>query len=256
MRKATKEHVIASLDAGVRLDGRKMDEYRDVQVTYDVAKTAEGSAQVQIGDTIVIAGIKLSIETPYADTPNVGTMMVNAELLPLSGRRFEMGPPGIEAIELSRVVDRGIRESKAVDVKKLCITKGEKVWGVSADICTLNDAGNLFDASGLAVIAALKTAEFPSYDGVELNYKKKSGEKVPLNKIPIALTVVKVGKHLLVDPLPEEMACCDARLTITTTTEGNICSLQKGGDATLSIEEIGKMIDMSLKYGEMLRSKL
>jgi exosome complex component RRP42 len=256
MSKAIKDHLIASLDAGVRLDGRKIEEYRDVEVEYGVSKTAEGSAQVTIGETVVVAGVTLSIDQPYPDTPDVGGMMVNAELLPLSSPRFELGPPGIEAIELSRVVDRGIRESKAIDVKKLCITKGEKVWSICVDICTINDAGNLFDAAGLAVLAALKDARFPAYDGVELNYKEKTDEKLPLQKIPITVTVVKVGDHLLIDPLQEEMACVDARLTITTMVDGSVCSLQKGGDATLTIEEIGKMVDLSLKYGALLRKKL
>ncbi|PIN79883.1 RNA-binding protein, partial [Candidatus Woesearchaeota archaeon CG10_big_fil_rev_8_21_14_0_10_34_8] len=40
--KAAKEHLIASLDAGVRLDGRKIGEYRPIEVKYGVSKTAEG----------------------------------------------------------------------------------------------------------------------------------------------------------------------------------------------------------------------
>jgi len=254
--KAAKEHLIASLDAGVRLDGRKIGEYRPIEVKYGVSKTAEGSAEVTIGDTKVIAGVKLSVEVPYPDTPDVGTIMVNAELLPLSSPKFEMGPPGIMAIELARVVDRGVRESKAIDVKKLCITKGEKVWGIGIDICTINDAGNLFDAAGLAVIAALKDAHFPTYDGVELNYKERTEEKLPLSKIPIPVTVIKVGKHLITDPMNEELDCADSRLTVTTIASGEICSLQKGGDMALTVEEIGNMVDLALKYGEELRNKL
>ena len=34
---------------------------------------------------------------------------------------FDIGRPGIEAIELARVIDRGIRESGFIDFKKLCI---------------------------------------------------------------------------------------------------------------------------------------
>lgn len=254
--KVAKDHVLASLDAGIRLDGRKLSEYRPVEVVCGVSKTAEGSAEVTIGDTKVIVGVKLSVEQPYPDTPDVGNIAVNAELLPLSSARFDPGPPGIEAIELARVVDRGIRESKAVDVKKLCMTKGEKVWAISIDICTINDAGNLFDASGLAAIAALQDTQFPAYDGVELNYKERTEEKLPLSKVPIPVTVVKIGKHLLVDPLPEEMGCADARLIVSTTAHGTICSLQKGGNATLSVEEIGRMIDIALECGEHLRKKL
>lgn len=256
MKKAFREHMIKALETGVRLDGRKLHEFRDVEVQTGISNTAEGSALVKIGETIVVAGVKLSVETPYPDTPDEGTIMVNAELLPMSSSRFEPGPPGIEAIELARVVDRGLRESKALDVKKLCLKKGEKVWGVSMDICTINDAGNLIDAAGLAAIAALQNTVFPAYDGIEINYKEKTGEKLPLSKIPIPITVLKIGKHYVVDALQEEMECYDARLTVTTTADGRICSLQKGGDAAITTEDVAKMIDLSLEQAKKLRAKL
>lgn len=256
MKKALREHVIKSLERGVRLDGRKPHDFRDVEVQYGISNTAEGSALVKIGETMVVAGIKLSVETPYPDTPDEGTIMVNAELLPLSSPRFEAGPPGIEAIELARVVDRGLRESKALDVKKLCLKKGEKVWGVSIDVCTINDAGNLIDAAGLAAIAALQNAVFPAYDGIEINYKEKTGEKLPLSKIPIPITVLKIGKQYIVDALQEELECYDARLTVTTTADGRICSLQKGGDAAITTDDVAQMVDISLEQAEKLRAKL
>ena len=124
------------------------------------------------------------------------------------------------------------------------------------DICTLNDAGNLLDAAGLAAIAALQDTVFPSYDGIEVNYKEKTGEKLPLSKTPIPFTVLKVGKYYIVDPLQEEMLCFDARLTVTTTADGTICSLQKGGDAALTVEDIDTMIGLSLEKAEVLRSSL
>lgn len=251
-----REHILRALQSGIRPDGRRLEEYRPVEVTYGVSKTAEGSALVKVGDTEVIAGAKLSIEVPFPDTPDEGIIMVNAELLPLSSPRFEAGPPGIEAVELARVVDRGLRESKALDLKKLCIKKGEKVWGVLVDICTLNDAGNLLDASGLAAIAALQDAVFPGYDGTEVDYDAKTTEKLPLSKTPIPVTVLKIGDYFIVDALQEEMESVDARLTVTTTADGTICSLQKGGDAAITIADIGRMVDVSLEQAKMLREKL
>lgn len=255
-KKALREHIIKSLDAGMRLDGRKKDEFRDVKVEYGISNTAEGSALVRIGETIVVVGVKLSIETPFPDTPEEGIIMINAELLPLSCSRFEAGPPSIEAIELARVVDRGLRESKALDLKKLCLKKGEKVWSVSVDICTINDAGNLIDASGLAAIAALQNTLFPVYEGTEINYKEKTEEKLPLSKTPIPITVLKIGTHYIVDALQEEMECYDARLTVTSTGDGRICSLQKGGDVAITSEDIGKMVDISLEQAKKLRTNL
>ncbi|MBD3312815.1 exosome complex protein Rrp42 [Candidatus Woesearchaeota archaeon] len=251
MNEAMKKHLIESLNKGVRYDKRKLDEFRKVEVEYGISKSAEGSARVKLGDTEVIAGVKLSVEKPYPDTPDEGMLMVGAELLPLSSPEFETGPPGIKSIELARVVDRGVREAKAVDVKKLCIEKGEKVWAMFIDVCTINDAGNLLDASGIAVLAALKDAKFPKYDGVEINYKEHTDEKLPLSKYPLPVTVYKIGKNLVVDPNLDEQEAYDARLTVTTT-EGNICALQKGGDNPLSIDEIKQMVGLAMKKSEEL----
>ena len=85
MSNGTKDHIIALLDKGVRLDGRELTDYRkDVTVEYGTAKNAEGSATVNIGGTIVMAGIKLSVGAPYPDSPDAGNLMVGAELLPMS----------------------------------------------------------------------------------------------------------------------------------------------------------------------------
>src|SRR3989338_9244066 len=164
MHEELRKHIIGLLKAGTRLDGRKLNDYRKpIQIDYGVVMTANGSARVKIGDTEVIAGIKLEVGTPYPDNPDEGTIIVGAELLPLSSPDFELGPPGIQAVELARVVDRGIRESKCLDFKKLCIEEGEKAWMIIVDICTINDAGNLLDASSLAAIAALRNTTFPEY---------------------------------------------------------------------------------------------
>ena len=73
----------------------------------------------------------MELGVPYSDTPDEGSLMVGAEFLPMASSDFEMGPPGVDAIELARVVDRSIRESEAIDMKKLCIETGKKMWIVS-----------------------------------------------------------------------------------------------------------------------------
>ncbi len=250
-----RNHIISLLDKDIRLDGRKKDEYRDIiKVEYGVAKLAEGSARVVIGQTEVIAGVKMEVMDPFSDTPEKGVIMVGEELLPLSNPEFESGPPSVEAIELSRVVDRGIRESHALDLKQLCIIAGEKVWGVSIDICPINDAGNLFDASALAALAALKNTVFPSYDGKKVDYKKLTSKKLPLNELPVAVTICKIGKHFLVDPLFEEQKVADARLTVTSIENGMLCALQKGGTELVTLEDINQMITMGLEKAKFLRS--
>ncbi len=252
----SREHILLYLSKGIKTDGRKLDDYRKIEVEYDVSETAEGSARVKIGETEVIAGVKLGLESPYPDTPDSGNLMVGVELLPLSSPDFEPGPPSQKAIELARVIDRGVREAKAIDVKKLCVEKGEKVWSVSVDVCTLNDAGNLLDAGALATIAALKKTRFPSYDGTEIDYRKKTDKKIELKSEPIAVTVYKIGDFFLVDPGLEEEKEYDARLTVTTTKDGTISALQKGGDTALTIEEVDEMVALGIEKAKQLRNLL
>ena len=258
MHNELRDYIIGSLKKNYRLDGRGLTDYRQpITVEYGVTKTAEGSARVRIGDTEVIAGVKLELGTPYPDTPDQGAIICGAELLPLSSPEFELGPPGIEAIELARVVDRGIRESNYLDVKSLCVKEGEKVWIVIIDICTINDAGNLMDASALAAVAALKDTRFPKVEDDQINYKEKTETPLPLTaKEPIAVTVCKIGDCFIVDPDTEEKKAIDARLTVTTTADGKICSLQKGEDFPLTQEDIGRMVDIGFEKAKELRGML
>lgn len=256
MSEDRRDHMIKGLSQNVRFDGRKTDEYRKVKVEYGISKNAEGSAKVTIGDTVVIAGVKMMVGKPFSDTPDEGVLMVGAELLAMSNPEFESGPPSMQAIELARVVDRGIRESKAIDVKKLCITPSESVWMVSIDIITMNDDGNLFDAAGLAAIAALKDCKFPKYDGKKVDYKEMTKEKLHLTKVPVPVTVIKIGDNLIVDPTNEEEEFVDGRLTIATTEKGEICAMQKGGSAPLTNEDVVKMIDLATKKSGEIRKHI
>ena len=257
MYQGLRSHIINLLNSDRRLDGRKLTEYRQpITVEYGVVKTAEGSARVKIGDTELIVGVKMEVGEPYPDMPDEGTIIVGAELLPLSNPEFELGPPGIQAIELARVVDRGIRESKAIDFKKLCIEKGEKIWMVIIDICPINDAGNLFDASSLAALAALKDTKFPAFENDKVDYKTKTSKKLELEKVPIAVTVIKIGNKFIVDPDIEEERAIDARLTVSSIENGTLCALQKGGDFPLTQEEISEMLDIGIEKAKELRKYL
>lgn len=250
------DHVNNLLDKGVRFDRRAFDEFREISVERGITPNAEGSARVKIGDTEVLAGVKMSVEKPYPDSPEKGNISVNVELLPLSSPRFEPGPPSIEAVEIARVVDRGIRESGAIDVKQLCIEPAEKVWTAFIDICTINDAGNLQDAASLAALVALKDTRLPEIVDGAVNYKKKTDAGLPLSVDPIEVTVVKIGKNLIVDPTSEEEKVLDGRLTAAITDDNSICALQKGGDETLSLEEIDKMLTIATEKSQEIRKFL
>ena len=257
MNHEVKEHIRNALKKGIRIDGRKLDELRPIKIETGFLATAEGSAKLIFGDAEVIAGVKMALEKPYPDTPEDGVLMVNSELLPMSSPDFEAGPPSIDSIETARVIDRGIRESKAFNTKSLCLEKGEKVWMVAIDVVPINYDGNLIDIGGLAALAALKNARFPKLeeDGT-VDFHTRTDKTLDLQKLPIPITVCKIGDLLIVDPTAEEERAVDARLTVTVLDDDKICALQKGGNHSLSMVDIEKMVDLAIKTSKVLRAKL
>jgi len=252
-----KESLLKMLDKGLRLDGRGLLQFRNLEFELGVIDTAEGSARVKLGNTEVFAGVKLSLEQPFPDTPDEGILMVEANLIPLSNARFELGPPSVEAIEVSRVIDRAIRESKAIDLKKLVITPGEKVWSVSIDIVPINYDGNLIDVGCLAAMLALKNTVFPSVDeNGKIDYKHKTNKTLPLREWPVIITLHKVGKHLLLDVNEHEERLSDCRLSVAVMKDKRLCALQKGGDKPLTMQDVEEMLNIAIDKSEDLRKKL
>ncbi|MHC1586316.1 MAG: exosome complex protein Rrp42 [Candidatus Hecatellaceae archaeon] len=242
LAKIKSKQIMELLKLGKRLDNRGLLDYRPITVNPNVIGKAEGSAMVSLGNTKVLVGVKVETGPPYSDTPNLGVLTVNAELLPLAHAIFEPGPPDENSIELARVVDRGIRESKAVDLEKLIIIPGKLGYVIFIDIYILNHDGNLVDASAFAAMAALANTKIPEVVVGEDGEARKTEEfkPLPIQDCPIPVTMVKVGEALLVDPTLEEETVASARLTITTMKDGRICAIQKSGPGTFTIDEIVK----------------
>lgn len=253
-----KQKQVASLALkGKRLDGRSLTEYREIWLEAGVIERAEGSARVRLGKTEVLVGIKVEVGEPFEDVPNEGVLTVNAELVPLASPTFEPGPPDENSIELARVVDRGIRESKAIALEDLCIIPGKKVFVVFVDIYVLNHDGNLIDASALAALAALLNTKVPNCDVKDGDVLIKPGyRQLPMRNKPVAVTFAKINDKLLVDPWLEEEKVMEARLTITTEKDGKICAIQKGGYGRFTVQQILKAAKIACEKAEELRGML
>ena len=249
-------------ESGKRFDGRALTDFRDLKVTFDVSNKAEGSARVLLGKTDVIAGIKLQIGEPYPDSPDKGNLMVSGDMLPLASPRFEMGPPGFNAIELPRLVDRAIRESKMIDLAKLVVKEGEKVWTVIIDIYPINDDGNLIDAATIAAVAALRNTFLPVLDkDGKIDYDKKTKEKLPVSKetYPLSFSFYKLGNSMIMDPTREESESCEVRITWGISMWNKqfmINSCQKSGMTPFSQEEMETMMKILPKKFDEVNEKL
>ena len=253
-----KEFIRDLAKSGKRADDRGPEDYREISVEAGLITTAEGSAQVKMGKTQVLAGVKLGIGTPFPDRPQEGMFSTNSEFLPLASPVFESGPPSEDSIELSRVVDRGIRSSNAVDIASLYIGEAPDgkpvVWSVWLDLYILDHDGNLIDAAALAAMSAIRNVKMPKYEDGKLIMTESAG-KLPSKNDSVECTFAKIGDRLFLDPTYDEEIGMDSRLTVATTP-GHVCACQKGGRGAFTTKEIDYCMDVALRKGDELRKLL
>ncbi|TLZ53404.1 MAG: exosome complex protein Rrp42 [Methanobacteriota archaeon] len=242
-----REHIVKLVASGKRADGRVPEEIRPLKIRKNYIGTAEGSARVNLGNTDVLVGVKISTGEPYPDTPRSGVLTTSCELVPLASPTFESGPPSPTAIELARVVDRGIRETKTVDMEKLVITPGEKVWVVFIDIHALDYDGNLFDAASYGTLAALSCAKMPG------RMTGGADKPLPVDHWPVSITAAKIRNTIVFDAALDEERIADARLTVAIDENGDVRAMQKGLSGSFSYDEVRYVISTARRLGNELR---
>lgn len=115
-----------------RVDGRRAFEHRPLQFQF---ASDDSSCIVRLGRTMAMATVSASLDAPYADRHSEGSVTFDVQPTamaqgfgPDSQRRNE------DAVELSRLVERGLKESRAVDLEALCVQPGRKVWHLQVDV--------------------------------------------------------------------------------------------------------------------------
>jgi len=253
-----KNQILELLKEGKRIDGRALDEVRELTIDVGVIPKAEGSARVRLGDTEVVAGVKVQPERPFPDTGDKGMLICTAEILPIAHPTAETGPPQPNVVELARVTDRGIRESGMLDMKQLVLEKDKSVIGVFCDNAVTDHDGNLFDACSYASTAAINSCKIPKYEMQDEKPVKIEGEftEPPLTTLPVSVTMAKIGDYIIVDPNFDESSIMDARITITTNSDGNVVALQKGGHDGFTQDDLIKCAEISVRVGSKIREIL
>jgi exosome complex component RRP42 len=243
-----KNQILELLKEGKRIDGRALDEVRELTIDIGVIPKAEGSARVRLGDTEVVAGVKVQPERPFPDTGDKGMLICTAEILPIAHPTAETGPPQPNVVELARVTDRGIRESGMLDMKQLVLEKDKSVIGVFCDNAVTDHDGNLFDACSYASTAAINSCKIPKYEMQDEKPVKIEGEFIepPLTTLPVSVTMAKI----------EEWGIMDARITITTNSDENVVALQKGGHDGFTQDDLIKCAEISVRVGSKIREIL
>lgn len=233
--------VLRALAEGLRLDGRRP---RDPRTLHVQCSEREGCVEVRLGDTKAIGVVTAELVEPYVDRPTEGQLLFFVELSPMASPMFETGRPSEQAIELMRLLERGIRKSQAIDVEALCAVAGKRVWSVRTDVTVLDDRGNVADAVCAAALGALMSFRLPAISitgsGDEATVKalhREQADPVALvfHHLPICVTlglfrVADAGSAILVvDPTDREEMVMVGRMAVVVNQYGEVCAMQKLG---------------------------
>ena len=252
-----KQQMWDAISRGKRLDERNLDEIRPIEIELDTIKKANGSARVKLGNSEVIAGVKVETGEPFEGLENKGALILSAEILPTASPYVEPGPPDEDTIELARVVDRGIRESEMIDLERLVLVPGKTVYTIFVDCSIINADGNLFDATSFAAVSALASSKIPVFemqDGKVID--TGNTQRPPVTTLPVSITAVRIADSVILDPTAEEEACMDARITITTNSNGDFTAIQKGSTGAFKVEQLKTAAGIARIKGESVRAKL
>lgn len=252
------QKVKESLKNSKRLDGRNFNDFREIIIERGVVSSADGSAKIKLGDTEIIVGVKIGVGEPYPDSPDEGSMMFNLELSAISGPDFYTGPPSLESVEFGRVADRAIRSSECIDMKKLSIISGEKMYMIYIDCYVTNADGNLIDAAALCAMAALLDVKIPKLDeNNKIIYGEYTDKKLPIDmdKIPVSVTFEKIDDKTLIDPTAAEEFAGDTRFSVAVCGK-NILSFHKGDIGTFNLDQINEMSEIAISKYEEIKKKI
>lgn len=180
---------------------------------------------------------------------------------------FEIGRPTDAEVILSRILEKAIRRSNALDTESLCIIAGQKCFALRADVHIIDHDGGLIDASCIAVMAALQHFRRPDVQvegekAIILSVRER--EPIPLSILhqPLCVTFsyFEDDEVYLVDADAAEEQVRQGQVIITMNKHGEVCQIAKYGGATINplallqctnialdkVKQIGKFIQQKL----------
>ncbi|KAI9225028.1 ribosomal protein S5 domain 2-type protein [Blastocladiella britannica] len=239
------EYLRQFVDQGARLDFRKLSEFRSPMVTKGSISSANASALVSLGKTVVLCAVKAEVAVPSPDSPDRGFFVPNVDLPPICSTAFRPGPPAAQAQVLSQMIADIHARTPIVDTEALCIEEGQAVWVLYADIVCLSYDGNVLDAALLALAAALKSALLPAveFDEEQGSVRASSKLTIPVTvlRTPLSTTIAVFNGKMLVDPTEDEeklVSQSTVAIVDATGAPGSMMGIHTSGQSTADMEQL------------------
>ena len=227
---AERRYIIAGAEQNVRSDGREQHDVRRIELQLGVIPQATGSARVRLAGTDVIVAVKAEIGAPEDARPDAGRLLFSVELSPVASPAFR-GRGGDElAAELTTALERSMHIGPGaahapLDVSALRIVAGKTCWVLHVDALLLDLGGAAIDAISVGVKAALADARIPRVELVqgddpgdepeyEVDDDPEAATRLDVARLPLTLSVCRLGSACVLDPTAEEEECAAARTPV------------------------------------------
>jgi ribonuclease PH len=223
----------------MRSGGRKPDRMREVKITKNFIRHAEGSALIEIGDTRVICTATVEETVPmFLRGKGEGWVTAEYSMIPRSARariarESSRGKIGGRTHEIQRLIGRAMRS--VVELKLL----GERTVWIDCDV---------IQADGGTRTASITGACVALYDAFQFMKKDKMITDIPLKDLIAATSVGIVNGKILLDLDYEEDSNADVDMNIVMTGSGRFVEVQGTAEKIpFSNENIDSLIKLATK---------
>ncbi|MCB0349740.1 MAG: ribonuclease PH [Bdellovibrionales bacterium] len=219
----------------MRTDGRKPSELRPIKITPDILQHAEGSAQIDMGNTKIICTASIEPNVPkWLMGQGSGWITAEYGMLPRSTHtriNREKAATGGRTQEISRLIGRSLRA--ALDLKAL----GEKQIYIDCDV---------IQADGGTRTAAI-TGGFVALT-LALKYLKDQGQisTIPIKNYVSAISVGLSRNGPILDLNYDEDSTIDTDMNFVMTNQNELVEIQGTAEgSTFSFPELNEMIELA-----------
>lgn len=246
---------------GFRLNGRGLNEMRIPEIK--LSENEYGYVEISFGKTKLAVRISSEIAKPFEDRPFEGIFTINTEISPMASPMFENGKSSDDEVLISRLIEKAVRRSNALDLESLCIIANEKVWHVRADIHFLNCDGGFIDASCLGVMTALQHFRKPdvSINGTDIvvhTFDQRQPVALSILHVPLCVTYSFFNPGDKIENIKgadnQEIAIMDADMSEELIRDGSLVITVNKNRELIQISKNGGLPIDSVTLLELTRS--
>ncbi|CAL2269448.1 unnamed protein product [Prunus armeniaca] len=152
-----------------------------------------------------------------------------------------------------------------IDLSSLVVVEGKICWDLYINGLFVSSDGNLLDAPGTAIKAALSNTGIPKVNVAagasgdeqpEVDVSDEEFLQFDTSRVPVIVTLTKVGRHYIVEATSEEESQMCLAVSISINRQGRICGLTERGGAGLDPSIILDMISVAKTVSEQLINTL